>query len=417
VGWDDKGLDCDDKRRVAILGDVLRRHQASAERGKSFFNRIEPDGGLPRPIPIDDPAPRRQPAKRPGERTEMPAMRHLTQLPSITPEMIAKARPPGAAGALRFSLDGVPEHEKPLMMREFFGRSLVKYDVEQMPDASFDIDVTLQMVPGMMIMSGRGHGFCNRRTREMVALENSDDLAMVLNIRGDRCITLGQRELVLGDGEAVMMSMTEISSYKHRPPGDILTLRVPRRTLSPLLNGAADDRMFRRIPAQTRALKMLASYLAAACDDHGVVGPDVAHLVAGHVCDLMAVAIGATRDAAEMAQGGGLRAARLSAIKRDIARDLGQPDLSIAMLAVRHGCTPRFIQRLFEAEGTTFTEYVLAQRLVRAHRMLTDPRRAGDKIITIALDAGFSDVSYFHRAFRQLYGDTPSAIRAGRTPS
>ena len=40
-----------------------------------------------------------------------------------------------------------------------------------------------------------------------------------------------------------------------------------------------------------------------------------------------------------------------------------------------------------------------------------DPRRAGDKISTIALDAGFSDLSYFNRAFRQLYGDTPSGVR------
>jgi methylphosphotriester-DNA--protein-cysteine methyltransferase len=37
--------------------------------------------------------------------------------------------------------------------------------------------------------------------------------------------------------------------------------------------------------------------------------------------------------------------------------------------------TPRFIQRLFKAEGTTFIEYVLAQRLARAHRALIDPRR------------------------------------------
>ena len=66
-------------------------------------------------------------------------------------------------------------------------------------------------------------------------------------------------------------------------------------------------------------------------------------------------------------------------------------------------------------EGTTFTEYVLARRLAHAHRMLNDPRRAGDKIATIAHDAGFADVSYFNRAFRQRYGDTPSGIRAART--
>ena len=62
---------------------------------------------------------------------------------------------------------------------------------------------------------------------------------------------------------------------------------------------------------------------------------------------------------------------------------------------------------------------MLAQRLACAHRLLTDPRHDGEKISTIALDAGFGDLSYFNRAFRQRYGDTPSTIRmlarAGQT--
>jgi len=44
--------------------------------------------------------------------------------------------------------------------------------------------------------------------------------------------------------------------------------------------------------------------------------------------------------------------------------------------------------------------------------MLMDPRRAGEKIISVALDAGFANVSYFNRAFRRVYGDTPSGVRA-----
>src|ERR1041385_2247842 len=84
---------------------------------------------------------------------EMPVMRDLSKLPSITPEMLANAPPPGASGAFRFSLDGVPEHEKAFLTREFFGRSVVKYDVERARDAAkFDIDVTLQMMPGLMMM-------------------------------------------------------------------------------------------------------------------------------------------------------------------------------------------------------------------------------------------------------------------------
>src|SRR5215470_17904779 len=103
----------------------------------------------------------------------------------------------------------------------------------------------------------------------------------------------------------------------------------------------------------------------------------------------MALAIGATRDAAEIAKGRGARAARLRAVKEDITTRLDQPDLSMATIAARHRIKPRWIQRLFESEGTTFTEYVLAQRLALAHRFLTDSLHSNQKICTIALDVGF----------------------------
>ncbi len=131
-----------------------------------------------------------------------------------------------------------------------------------------------------------------------------------------------------------------------------------------------------------------------------------------HVYDLMAVIMGARRDATALAQERGLAAARLNAVKRDIDRNLAQPDLSVAALALRHRCTERSLQRLFEAEGTTFTQYLLMQRLARAHDLLGQPRLRAEKISAVALDCGFGDVSYFNRAFRRRYGMAPSDVRA-----
>jgi AraC-like DNA-binding protein len=113
-----------------------------------------------------------------------------------------------------------------------------------------------------------------------------------------------------------------------------------------------------------------------------------------------------------------VRAARFRAIKLDIANSLGRPDLSVATLADRHACTPRSLQRLFEAEGTTFTDYVLAERLAWAHLLLSDPGRDGDKISAIAYECGFGDISYFNRMFRRRFGVVPSEIRAqARVPT
>ena len=84
-------------------------------------------------------------------------------------------------------------------------------------------------------------------------------------------------------------------------------------------------------------------------------------------------------------------------------------------MAARHRLSPRSVQLLFELEELTFSQFVLEQRLARAHRMLSDPRRAGSTVSTIALAAGFGDLSYFNRSFRRRYGAAPSELRAAST--
>ena len=125
----------------------------------------------------------------------------------------------------------------------------------------------------------------------------------------------------------------------------------------------------------------------------------------------IALALGTTYDAAALTKARGLRAARLQAIKVDIEAELAQ-DVSLAALAARHRLPLRYVRRLFEEEGTTFTEFVLSRRLARAHRMLLNPRAIHLKIGTVATEAGFGNLSYFNEAFRRRYDATPSDVRA-----
>ena len=75
--------------------------------------------------------------------------------------------------------------------------------------------------------------------------------------------------------------------------------------------------------------------------------------------------------------------------------------------------TVRYLHKLFESEGITYSEFVLGQRLARAHCLLTNPLHSRRAISTIAFELGFNDLSYFNRTFRRRYNATPSEIRDG----
>ena len=328
---------------------------------------------------------------------------------SGTPAVLLGSRP-SAIPVLRISASGVPESKRPHLLREVFEPLGVRYEARPVAGVPIEIDLTLRGLPGLQFFTGKMEGVSYRRIRQCT--DPTDDACLTFNPRGQHAIAHRGREIVLGEGEATLLSLTEVLDFTNSPPGDFLVLRFPKRELASRLCPAARDNFMKRIPRDAPALRLLTSYVQLVQHNATTGDQGFYQSIVSHFYDLLAVAIGATADAAEIAQHGGLRAARLHAIKRDIAGSLDQPDLSIAALAGKHGVTRRYVQRLFELEGTTFTEYVLAQRLERAHRLLTDPRREGDKISALAYDCGFNDVSYFNRAFRRQFAAAPSDVRA-----
>ena len=84
-------------------------------------------------------------------------------------------------------------------------------------------------------------------------------------------------------------------------------------------------------------------------------------------------------------------------------------DLTLARLAREAGLSPFHYLRTFEhLVGVTPHQHVLRTRLrAAATRLATEPT----KIVDVALDAGFGDVSNFNRAFRSEFGVSPRVYR------
>jgi AraC-like DNA-binding protein len=320
-----------------------------------------------------------------------------------------------------FSTKGVPPHRRIPMWHEVFGRSVSRRTLSLRSGGTCHVDMTVQSLARNGGHAGASDGAClqrmflagglsAQRTPELLS-DGNDDVVLHVQISGHRMVSQCARETNMGPGDGLLTSNADTSTIVLLEPGRFACIALPRKLMMTLAPGL-EDTLVRALPPDAGALRLLPRYLDILDDEDALRTPELRRSIVTHVHDLCALAIGATRDAAEIAAGRGLRAARLRAVKADVMQNLGNGDVSAPVLARRQRVTSRYIHKLFESEGTTLSRFVLGQRLTRVHRMLGDPCYAHRTIGALAFDVGFGDLSTFNREFRRLYGATPSDVRA-----
>jgi AraC-like DNA-binding protein len=306
----------------------------------------------------------------------------------------------------RFSTDSYPARERIAAWSEALGRHCgVRIDLNPRSAEVFRTSVKTARSSSFALIEGSTSPNRQESSRGLVV---NDDVTFA-SVTTSRWGTsqLG-RSLDLHPGDWSLLSNSDVSVTTIPEKCRFQAFSVPRAAIKPLLPDVGAT-FARRIPASSPALQMLVRYLDLARRDNVVTTPELAAAFADHVCDLLAFALGPTRDAAEQARTRGLPAARLQAIKDDIVDNLGRADLSVHSVAARHRVSVRYVQKLFEESGCTFTQFVMEQRLTAAHKALA--ARSDVPILSIVYDHGFNDVSYFNRSFRQRFGRTPSDVR------
>lgn len=290
--------------------------------------------------------------------------------------------------------------------------SMTKVDFIPDDRDAFRSETSIAVLPGVIIGHGRHSASTAIRTQGHAA-DCRDDVMFHIPLAGGGTIAqIGGKEEMLLPGS--------IYADPGEVPGTVrfggehmegIYVSIPRAHLGAASAGL--DAMLRRSAALTPQWRLLLGYARSLHAELPALAPEEAVQAVAHVQDLALMALGATREATEIAAGRGVRAARLREVKREIERCLVTPGLTAESVASRLGLSSRYVRALFEREGTSFRDYVANRRLARAHRMLTDPASQHLNIAQIAMDAGFGDLSWFNSRFKQTYGVTPRDVRAG----
>ncbi|MGZ3360665.1 MAG: AraC family transcriptional regulator [Xanthobacteraceae bacterium] len=312
-------------------------------------------------------------------------------------------------GHAHISTDAFAANKRLATWREIYGRSISSVDIEPIGDTPFHADVTFNLLPDVSIAAGSRSPAHYRVTRELAA-RGRDVVGLSILRSGTASATQFGNELISGVGSASVLAPDEPSTSSLLTDGSFVTLILARRSIATLVPDFSKA-YGRPVQSSNAALRLLIKYLDIVQGGDELTDPAIGQCVSDHIVDLAALALGAHGDSAELARTRGAKVARLGAIKSDILHQLGRGDLSTDLIAARHGISPRYVRKLFEQDGSSFSSFVLTDRLEKAHRMLIDWRCKHMSIAQIVYENGFGDISYFNRMFRRHFGATPSDFR------
>jgi AraC-like DNA-binding protein len=295
------------------------------------------------------------------------------------------------ADALTFSTRGIAVPQRRRVLHTLAEQGLLP--IEPL-SAAPSVELVKWRLPGASILWGQFD-----QVRQRAERADADDLFFGINLAGAALARQRGQEAPVRPGDAMALRLVEGPFSVVRPtPSRMIGIRVSR----PALPGR------RLVVGNSPALRLLTGYLTALGAGPAPADPVLADAVVGHLIELIGLSLGRAPHDPTPAAGGAVRVARLAALKADIARHLGDPELSVAAVAARHGISPRYVHKLFEGDGRTYSQVVLEARLERARRDLRSSTRT---VSAIAGAAGFGDLSYFNRTFRRRYGMTPTEAR------
>jgi AraC-like DNA-binding protein len=268
------------------------------------------------------------------------------------------------------------------------------------------VDLVNRTMPGLRILTASYAGVRREGVRQ-----DGDLVYLCMTLSGTTVGSRAGREIILSNGDAVLMTNAESAWTMTSPaPVKIAGIRLPRSAIAPLVPDLESTTM-QRIARDTGGLRLLRKYLNLVADDEALAAPASQRLIIGHFYDLVSLVLGASGEAKALVADRTIVAVRLAAIKADIVGNLDDGDLNATRVAARNCVTVRYLHKLFECEGVTYSEFVLRERLARAYHNLKSPLHVRRAISAIAFDVGFNDLSYFNRTFRRRYNATPSEIR------
>jgi AraC-like DNA-binding protein len=315
---------------------------------------------------------------------------------------------------LRFSTDDLPTGDRVRFWCDFFAQQVQSFAPGEVPDAStFRAEATGHVAGGFALLDIRTGLASARRTATDVARDKTEAF-YIRRFHRPLIWKAAPRsnsvDLAHEPGDFGISSSEWQFDAESKGAASFGLLVIPHAVLSPLVIGGRLARPF-RLPAASPLGSLLGAAIDAANAQVPLLSHELGEAVMRNLAGLVALACGASDEGQDRGRES-QRAAQLAGIRRHIERHLADPDLSPVSAAAALGVSVRHLHLLFEPAGTSFTRYVLRQRLLKCRDAVAGVTGTGRSVADIAFGWGFNSMATFYRAFANEFGAPPVALRA-----
>lgn len=306
-----------------------------------------------------------------------------------------------------FDLASVPAADRLGYGEELLSRTHADLSLKADPNfGDFGAEVRRIWIDDLALVDATCQPCSGIRTPERVRRSRDDYVVVLINVHGREAVSQGGSSAVLGRGDVVVWDAALPFSFQVLEPLRKRSLMVPKSALREV--GAQSVRAAgTALNPLAPETELLTSYLEVLSRTADRLDPAGRASARSATLNLLAAALQPLRAPEEKAPSLQLR----SRVMEWIEIMLDSPELGPATIAVTHHISVRSVHRLFEGSGDTAANYIRTRRLARAR---DDLALTPDPIAAIAARWCFSDASHFTRAFRERYGVSPGAYRAGR---
>jgi len=313
---------------------------------------------------------------------------------------------------LNFSSSDIPASQWMEVVHDCYGMTAARMQIDAYGEQKPVIELNALVLDGAVVGEGLLGGLKSVRSKQLVADDGNDNILLLSSTSHAYGRFPGEREATAMEAGELLVTTFGGPAFIHQPmPARVSSIQMSREKLRSLVPRFDPDVTLR--PGRDVAPAGLLFRYANLLRTTGLSDPDLQRTATSHLFDLAALVLGATGDYAEQARERGVRAARLASIKASLRARFDDPELSVAAIAHGHGISVRYLQTLFEQEGTTCSAFLTGLRMEFAASRLRNPACRHLRVADIAFDAGFSDLTAFNRTFRRHFGETPSRMRAG----